>query len=38
MGKRIAWGAHPYYLDQVPKSLQKFKQWVRKIWDGHYHF
>ena len=35
---RAAWGAHPKYLNQVPKSLQGFNKWIRNIGGGHKDF
>lgn len=33
---RAAWGAHEKYLPQVPKHLQEFNKWLRKINGGHW--
>ena len=35
---RAAWGAHPSYLDEVPRYLQGFNRWIRNLWGGHWDF
>ena len=35
---RLAWGAHPNYLQQVPKFLQGINTSLRNFAQGHIHF
>ncbi|MBS3992183.1 MAG: hypothetical protein KGZ87_00525 [Bacteroidetes bacterium] len=35
---RLAWGAHPNYLSQVPKFLQGLNTSLRNFAGGHIHF
>jgi RHS repeat-associated protein len=35
---RLAWGAHPKHLNEVPKILQPLNKYIRNIGGGHKHF
>ncbi len=38
MVKRIAWGSHPKYINNVPKILRPINKWLRNLGGGHHNF
>jgi hypothetical protein len=35
---RLAWGAHPNHLHEVPRWLRPINNWLRNLGNGHKHY